>query len=87
MNLLTEEELEALRLSGKLAERMRRIIGDGPTASHDWSEIAQCIHALQHAIMAQAAARAYPNEFRLLGGVVEVTVKQKSDQEEIQDST
>lgn len=67
-DLLTVEEREALDLSGKLANLCRRIVGSGPQADHDWNELAARIHAVQHTIMAQAAARAYPQEFRLLGG-------------------
>lgn len=70
---LTVDEREALRLSGQLANLCRRIIGDGPTAEHDWSEMAVRIHSVQHMVMAQAAARAYPDEFRLLGGGVAST--------------
>lgn len=68
--LLTVDEREALELSGRLANVCRRIIGDGSQAEHDWAEMAHRIHAVQHSIMAQAAARAYPSEFRLLGGTI-----------------
>lgn len=69
-HLLTEDERTALRLSGELANACHRIIGDGPTAEHDWAEMASHIHVIQHAVMAQAAARAYPDEYRLLGGTL-----------------
>jgi hypothetical protein len=68
-DLLTADEREALALSGQLAKLCRRIVGSGPQAADDWSELASRIHAVQHTIMAQAAARAYPFEFRLLGQV------------------
>lgn len=66
--LLTDLELEAMTLTGTLANLLRRIIGDGPTAEHDWAETAADVHRLQQRIMSQAAARAYPDKFRLMGG-------------------
>jgi hypothetical protein len=68
--LLTAEEHEALQVSARLANLLRQIIGDGPQASHDWNEAAQRIHAVQHMILAQAAARAYPEKYRGLGNFV-----------------
>lgn len=65
---MTELEHEAMRLSGDLATCLKRIIGTGPQAEHDWAEAAQRIHAIQHTILAQAAARAYPGLYRPLGG-------------------
>lgn len=71
MDLLTEDELEAMDLSGKLANKLGKIIRQNGTKEqqdYDWQEAAMRIHALQHTIMAQAASRAYPERFRLLGG-------------------
>lgn len=67
VQLLTDDEMEALDITTKLAGLMRRIIGNGPNAHHDWSEIAATIHHLQHALMSQAAARAYPHLYRTMG--------------------
>lgn len=64
---LTADEHEAVYLLGQAAGVIRRIIGDGPTAAHDWVEAAGRIHDLQHMVMSQAAARAYPDMYRLLG--------------------
>lgn len=70
--LLSEDELEAMELSAKLAKKVRRIIGDGSDqAQYDWVEAAHRIHSIQHSIMAQAASRAYPERFRQLGGRVD----------------
>ena len=66
--LLTDDEHEAMALSGRLANVIRKVIGSGPQAEHDWAEAAQRIHAIQHTILAQAAARAYPDLYRPLGG-------------------
>lgn len=65
--LLTSDEMVALQHLTDAARTIRRIIGEGPQAIHDWAEAASRIHDLQHLVMAQAAARAYPGAFRLLG--------------------
>lgn len=64
---LSELEHEAIEKSGELAQLMRKIIGDGPNAYHDWVEATVHIHAIQNMVLSQAAARAYPDTFRLLG--------------------
>lgn len=69
--LLTDEEHKAMELSGQLAGMMRRMIGDGPCANGDWAEVAHDIHHLQERIMAQAAARAFPEKYRIAGGTLE----------------
>jgi len=46
---------------------MKRIIGRGPTGEQDLSEFVIHLHAIQNMILAQAAARAYPDTYRLLG--------------------
>jgi len=66
-DLLTPDELEAIDLLSRASSAIRRVIGVGPHATHDWADAATWIHNLQHAVMAQAAARAYPDRFRLLG--------------------
>lgn len=66
--LLTTDEFEAMALTGQLANKLRAVIGTGPQAANDWAEAAQHIHGIQHMLMAQAAARAYPLDFRPLGG-------------------
>jgi hypothetical protein len=68
--LLTADELRALDLTGELAVVLARIPVYGPTRDGDLRELVAHVHGLQHTIMAQAAARAYPKRFRLLGGVV-----------------
>ena len=49
---------------------VNEIVEHGETREHDLDEIAADIHALQRTVMKQAAARAYPSRYRLLGGVV-----------------
>jgi hypothetical protein len=67
----TAAELAALDLAARLAEKLSQVVGDGPTRAHDLNELLVHVHAIQHALMAQAAARLYPERFRLLGGVVD----------------
>ncbi len=43
---------------------------NGPTREEDLAELTATIHIIQRTVMAQAAARAYPGEFRLLGEVI-----------------
>lgn len=66
--LLTAAEHRAVEEAGKLYTFIaRHICGEGPTRSHDLAELAQHVHAIQHLVMAQAAARAYPDTYRLMG--------------------
>lgn len=64
---LTDDEHRAIELAGELADLVRQIIGDGPQAGNDWDELCAPIHLVQRTIGAQAAARAYPDRYRLLG--------------------
>ncbi len=66
IEVLTDDEKEALRLTGDLGNLLRRII-QGPQGMKDWDEAAGHLHVLQRMIGAQAAARAYPGSYRLLG--------------------
>lgn len=66
--LMTEDEHKAVALLGDAANAIRKVIGDGNQAEYDWAEAASRIHDLQHMVMAQAAARAYPERYRPLGG-------------------
>lgn len=67
-DLLTPDEHHAMDLTAQLADTLARIVGDGPSRAHDLNELAGHVHLIQHAILAQAAARAYPDRYRLLGG-------------------
>lgn len=66
---LTSTELEALDLSGKLADLLSQVVAPGPTAAQDTAELHHHVHAIQRYVGSQAAARAYPERFRLLGDV------------------
>ncbi|MEV4271953.1 hypothetical protein [Micromonospora aurantiaca (nom. illeg.)] len=65
---LTDAEHTAMDLTAQLWNTLSAIAGDGPARSGDLAELATHIHAIQHAIMAQAAARAHPDRYRLMGG-------------------
>ena len=68
--LLTTDEIEAMQITAALANSLARIVGWGPTRSADLEELLGKVHDVQHAILAQAAARAYPRDFRLLGEIL-----------------
>ena len=69
--LLTPAEHDAVRQAGLLYTLIAdRVVADGPTRDDDLAEIRAAIHLIQRAVLAQAGARAYPSEFRLLGTVI-----------------
>lgn len=66
--LLTPAEHEAVRLAGQLYTLIAdHVVGHGPTRDDDLVEIRAAVHVIQRGVESQAAARAYPAEFRLLG--------------------
>lgn len=65
--LLTDRELAAAELAGRLWSELCQVVGPGPTRGADLGELVVHIHAIQQAVLSQAAARAYPDRFRLLG--------------------
>ena len=66
--MLTEAERRAIELAGQIASiYAKEIVISGPTRSADIAEFFARIHDIQHAVMAQAAARAYPDLYRLAG--------------------
>ena len=67
LELLTEDEHEAIKLAGELANLLKRIVAGGITQQADIVELITPIHVIQRAIMSQAAGRAYPKKYRLLG--------------------
>jgi hypothetical protein len=69
--LLTEAEHRAIDYTAALWHELGEIVGPGPSRAVDLRELVVHIHAIQHAVMSQAAARAYPDRFRLLGGTLD----------------
>ena len=69
--LLTDLEHATIDLLADLHRDMALIIGNpgAPISDHDRAEMVLHIHALQNMVLAQAAARAYPDKYRLLGEI------------------
>lgn len=67
-DLLTPDEHRAVAMAAELWGQLRVITADGPAREGDLSELVFHIHAIQRAVLKQAAARAYPDLYRLLGG-------------------
>lgn len=69
--LLTQDEHRAMELTAELWNLLnRQVIASGPSHDGDCAELCGHVHAIQRMVLAQAAARAYPDRYRLLGGVV-----------------
>ena len=64
---LTSDEHAAIKTCANTWLAIRKVVGSGETRSADLGEVVAHIHALQHFVMAQAAARAYPDLYRLAG--------------------
>jgi hypothetical protein len=68
--VLTDAERKAVRLAGELFTLIRdEVCGNGPTRDADLAELTADVHRIQRLVMAQAAARLHPGEFRLMGDV------------------
>lgn len=65
--LLTAEEHEAMELTVKLWEKLVKIVGQGSGRRQALGELGNALHVVQRMIGGQAAARAYPSKYRLLG--------------------
>lgn len=68
--LLTSLEHEAIEQAGTLWGLLCQIVAIGPTREADLTELVVHVHAIQHAVMAQAAAREYPTRYRLAGSTI-----------------
>ncbi len=66
-DLMTEDEHRAMALTADLWNLLCRVAASGRSRSSDLGEVCHHIHAIQHVILAQAAGRAYPGRYRLLG--------------------
>lgn len=72
LELLTEAELKAMDLTAELWNLLvSDVVADGRTQKQDLHELVHHLHAIQHTVLSQAAARAYPERYRPLGGVIE----------------
>jgi len=68
---LTPAEHRVMDLTAELVNLIcGEVIGNGPSRGGDVREFVGHIHGIQRMVLAQAAARAYPGRYRLLGGTV-----------------
>lgn len=68
-DLLSPAEHRAMELTAELWNLLAgEVVAAGTSRTGDMRELCGHIHAVQHAILAQAAGRAYPEMYRLLGG-------------------
>lgn len=68
---LTMEEHTLVELLGRCADHFARgVCSTGSTRQHDINEFCSHIHDLQARVLMQAAARSYPDRYRLAGGVI-----------------
>jgi hypothetical protein len=72
--LLTDAEHAVIEQAGALWNAVCAAIPEGPTRSADLGELVVHVHAIQHAVMSNAAARAYPDRYRTLGGTIRTRV-------------
>ena len=76
MTGLTPDEHEAMDITATLVNLMcHKVIGHGASRDQDVAEFVAKIHDIQHMIMGQAAARAHPMAYRLLGEVIGTETK------------
>lgn len=68
---LTATEHAVIDLTSRLFDAVQHVVFPGPSHDDDLREIAMHIHAVQNAVLAQAAARAYPDRYTLLGQTVQ----------------
>lgn len=68
-DLMTEAEHKAMKMTADLFDHTaQNVIGGNESArSGDLQELALYIHNIQRMIMSQAAGRAFPDQYRLLG--------------------
>lgn len=71
MDLLTEREQALVTRLGEVWNELCAVVEDGPTRGADLQEMAVHVHALQNAVLAQAAARGYPGVYRLMGATLQ----------------
>ena len=65
--MLTDNEKDALALTADLWNILSGIVGRGQTRKNDLKELMFHIHAIENAILAQSAAREYPEKYRTMG--------------------
>lgn len=77
--LLTPAEHRSMELTAELWNLLcAEVAGTDRSRTGDLAEVALHIHAIQHVILAQAAGRAYPDRYRLLGGTLAPVDRERS---------
>lgn len=66
-SLLTGDEHRAVQQAADLWNTLNTVVAAGDTRQADLIELSHHIHAIQNAVLAQAAARAHPDLYRPLG--------------------
>lgn len=69
--LLSPLEHKVIADLGQTWNDICQIVGGSSTRNGDLNEAVHHIHALQKMIMGQAASRAYPSSYRLLGETIQ----------------
>ena len=67
---VTPDEERAMALTAELTGALRLIVGAGRTRESDLAEVLGHVHVIQAYIMSQGTARAFPDRYRELGGVI-----------------
>ena len=69
--ILTEHETQAVQMAAELWNHLcHHVVGRDRTRDADLAELIVHIHAIQQAVMSNAASRAYPGQCRALGGTL-----------------
>jgi hypothetical protein len=65
---LTAAEQRVIAMMGEVWDLLvREVVTHGPTRDEDLRELIAPVHLIQRYVGSQAAARAYPTQFRALG--------------------
>lgn len=67
---LSEVEQDLLDELADVAQSFSSVIAHGPTRAADLAEMGVHVHALQNMVLAQSAARVYPDRYRLMGATL-----------------
>jgi len=65
--LLTQEEHDLAATLATVVNKFATLIKENGNNIHDLNEVVNVIHILQDKVLANAAARAFPDRYRLLG--------------------
>ena len=68
MDLLTPQEHELISSLGNCWKQFKAVMEANGDYKFDHEEVIHHIHVLQRYVMSNAAARAYPDEYRPIGG-------------------